>query len=143
ASLLYCRKLNVDDFARRLLNWHDMGYLAVDYIVFDVGVQTQVALSKLRAGTPAELAGASGEFDNGNGSLMRVLPLALWHTGSDGDLMEDAARQSLVTHAHPRSHVCCALYCLWARATLQGRADPWAHATESVREHCNERPAWR
>src|SRR4051812_33148245 len=36
ASLLYCRKLNVDDFARRLLNWHDMGYLAVDYIVFDV-----------------------------------------------------------------------------------------------------------
>ena len=32
---------------------------------------------------------------------MRVLPLALWHTGNDAELIQLAARQSLPTHGHP------------------------------------------
>jgi ADP-ribosylglycohydrolase len=59
---------------------------------------------------------------------MRVLPLALWHRGADEDLVELAHRQSLSTHAHPRSQVACALYCLVARAFLNETPDPviWA-----------------
>ncbi|HEV2237313.1 MAG TPA: ADP-ribosylglycohydrolase family protein, partial [Ktedonobacterales bacterium] len=34
---------------------------------------------------------------------------------------------------HPRAQVCCALYCLWARATLAGAADPWAAACATLR----------
>jgi len=143
ASLLHCEGLDVEDFGRRLVNWFDLGYMAVDYVVFDAGVQTSAALSRLRAGTSAEMAGPRGERDNGNGSLMRVLPLALWHTGSDEELVEDAARQSRVTHGHPRSQICCALYCLWARATLQHRVDPWAYATAGIRRCCDDRQEWR
>lgn len=98
--------------------------LAVDGADFDVGIQTRAALGARRMGTPAENAGPRGEGHNGNGSLMRVLPLALWHRSSDEELVNDATRQSLVTHAHARLQVCCALYGRWTRATLRGFDDP-------------------
>ena len=49
-------------------------------------------------GYPVEQAGASDDQANGNGSLMRVLPLALWHQGTDAELIELAQLQSVVTH---------------------------------------------
>lgn len=71
-------------------------------------------------------------------SLMRVLPLALWHGGDDLELVHMAARQSLPTHGHMRSQVCCALYCLWARGVLHDVADPWAWAVERLAELAGE-----
>src|SRR5579859_2975016 len=99
--------------------------------VFDIGIQTGHALSSLRDGVPAAQAGPDGERDNGNGSLMRVLPLALWHRGSDAELARDACEQSKVTHGHLRAQLCCALYCLWVRRTLQGGTSPRAGAATS------------
>jgi ADP-ribosyl-[dinitrogen reductase] hydrolase len=142
ASLLHCGGLDLVDLGNRLVNWHDRGYMAVDHVVFDVGNQTSIALSAIRRGVPAEHAGPATERHNGNGSLMRVLPLALWHTGSDEQLIHDAARQSIPTHAHPRSQVCCALYCLWARATLLRVDNPWQHATRVLRRHCEANASW-
>jgi ADP-ribosylglycohydrolase len=134
ASLLYREQLDLEDLGRRLVNWMELGYLAVEHHVFDIGVTTSRALSSLRAGTPAAEAGPRGQMDNGNGSLMRVLPLALWHTGTDEQLVREAMRQSLVTHGHLRSQVCCALYCLWARRTLEAAGDAWAAAVATFRE---------
>lgn len=142
ASLLHCGAVDLDDLGRRLVNWKDRGYLAVDQVVFDIGNQTALALNQLRKGSPAELAGPGQENHNGNGSLMRVLPLALWHTGSDAELIRDAARQSVVTHAHVRSQICCALYSLWARATLRGVAEPWRFAVRAVREYAASDTTW-
>ncbi|KFA93763.1 ADP-ribosylglycohydrolase family protein [Archangium violaceum] len=133
ASLLYRGTLDVEDLGRRLVNWYELGYMAVDYEVFDVGIQTREALANVRAGVPALEAGPSGEQENGNGSLMRVLPLALWHQGDDAALARDAMLQSRVTHGHPRSQACCALYCLWARRTLEGSANAWADAVATFR----------
>ena len=133
-SLLYRKTLDLEDLGRRLVNWHELGYMAVDGRVFDMGIQTGEALANLRAGTPALKAGPSGERANGNGSLMRVLPLALWHRGDDAALARDAMLQSRVTHGHMRSQVCCALYCLWARRTLEGVADAWTQAVASFRD---------
>jgi len=132
ASLLDRGRLDIDDLGRRLLAWYEDGYLAVDGKVFDVGVQTSHALLELRAGVPAADAARKDERANGNGSLMRVLPLALWHRGSDAELVDDAHAQSLVTHGHPRSQVCCALYCLWARRIVQGAAAPWEEAVDAL-----------
>lgn len=143
ASLLHCGQLDIEDLGRRLVNWWDWGYMAVDGVVFDIGGQTSMALSAIGAGTPADRAASTEERHNGNGSLMRVLPIALWHRGSDEELALDAARQSIATHAHPRSQVCCALYALWARATLERQDDPWQHATSTLRQICANDDAWR
>lgn len=134
ASLLHCGRLDPEDLMRRLSNWRDAGYLAVDGEVFDVGMTTYRALDLFKGGTPAVRAGPADEDANGNGSLMRALPLALWHRGSDAELASDAALQSRVTHGHPRSQVCCALYCLWARRILEGSGDPWHAAVTALRE---------
>lgn len=134
ASLLACGRLDLDDFGRRLLRWLDEGYMAVDGNVFDVGITTSRALGAIRLGVSPKLAGPAGHYDNGNGSLMRVLPLALWHRGTDAELAHDAQQQSLVTHGHLRAQVCCSLYCLWARRTLEERDDPWSEAVTTLRD---------
>lgn len=141
ASLLERKQLDLDDFATRMLWWFERGYLAVDDHVFDVGIQTRTALQRLAAGVVAEQAGSTGEYDNGNGSLMRVLPLALWHRGSDHELIEDAMRSSLPTHAHLRSQLCCAVYCVWARRLLEGLALPlaWDAAVATIEAHAWDR----
>jgi ADP-ribosyl-[dinitrogen reductase] hydrolase len=129
ASLVECGEFDIKDFSGKLLSWMMFGYMAVDRNVFDVGMQTSKALRRIQEdGVPPELAGGAGERDNGNGSLMRVLPLALWHRGSNEDLVRLAHTQSLPTHRHPRSEVVCALYCLVARAYLQRHTDPWTWA---------------
>jgi ADP-ribosyl-[dinitrogen reductase] hydrolase len=133
ASLLHRGELDAEDLMRRLTNWYELGYMAVDYRVFDVGVQTAAALRAFRSGTPAALAGGRAEHQNGNGSLMRVLPLALWHRGSDEELVRHARRQSIVTHGHVRSQLCCALYCLWARRIMEEHRHPWRAAVETLR----------
>lgn len=133
ASLLDCGRFDADDFGRRLVRWRDDGYLAVDGRVFDVGIQTQHAIARLRAGTPALSAGSTEERALGNGSLMRVLPLALWHRGTDTELVDDARAQSRVTHGHLRAQLCCALYCLWARRILDEDAQPWRAAVSALR----------
>lgn len=128
ASLVECGKFTLTDFAARLLRWLDHGYMAVGGDVFDCGIQTAEALAHMRAGVPPRESGGSDEYGNGNGSLMRLLPLALWHSGSDTNLVRDAHLQSLPTHAHPRSLVACAFYCLVARGYLNRHPDPWAWA---------------
>ena len=133
ASLLERGGVDLDDLGRRLVSWHENGAYAVGGVVFDVGIQTAAAIRAMASGVAAERAGGTGEQSNGNGSLMRVLPLALWHRGTDAELVHDAQRQSLVTHAHPRSQVGCALYSLWARRTLEGAEDPWSAATTALR----------
>jgi ADP-ribosylglycohydrolase len=134
ASLQDNGRLTLTDFASRLLRWLDDGYMAVDGHVFDVGIQTREALSRLRDGVLPRESGGSDEWSNGNGSLMRVLPLALWHIGTDEALVRDAHMQSLPTHAHPRSLVACAFYVLVARAYLRKVADPWPWADQCLEE---------
>ena len=135
-SLLIHDGFHPEDFGRRLVAWQDAGHIAVDGHVYDVGIATSQAISNLRRGVPALEAGGTGDYDNGNGSLMRVLPLALWHRGSDQELVTLAMQQSCVTHRHLRSQLCCALYCLWARRVLEG-AQPsagWSDAVGALRE---------
>ncbi|MFD1259076.1 ADP-ribosylglycohydrolase family protein [Entomomonas asaccharolytica] len=133
ASLLHCGQLDLRDFANRLINWYEHGYMAVDNLVYDVGIATGQAICRLKQGVVPNLAGASDEFSNGNGALMRVLPLALWHKGTDEQLVRDAQQQSLVTHGHLRSQLCCALYCLVARYVLNDDDNSWQKAVDFLR----------
>jgi ADP-ribosyl-[dinitrogen reductase] hydrolase len=132
-SLLHRNALDPEDFGRRMVNWLDWGHLAVGGAVFDVGNITARALGQIRDGKSALEAAERHEETNGNGALMRVLPLALWHTGSNEELVRDARLSSLVTHGHTRSQVCCALYCLWARELLAGNDEAWSMAVTNLR----------
>ncbi len=135
-SLLDCDSLDLEDLASKIASWQFEGVYAVENHVFDIGITTSAAISRFRSGIPAEDAGPDDEMSNGNGSLMRVLPLVLWHRGDDFELAQMAMRQSLVTHGHLRSQLCCALFCLWARRVGEGEESQlaWTNATATLRE---------
>lgn len=94
---------------------------------FDVGAATDQAISRFSSGVPALLCGGRGERDNGNGSLMRMLPIAcylylrqgtpVFRNGSALVVMHASA----LTHAHPRAQVACLIYVGVVCALLAGR----------------------
>lgn len=109
------------DQARRALAWYREGRYTPDGDgAFDVGIATRSALTAIEAGASPESAGAPDA--GGNGSLMRILPLALvGRDWSDEELVDRAHRATKVIHGHPVAAVCSALYVLVARGLLEGR----------------------
>lgn len=142
-SLITCQKFNLQDFSEKLSNWYQNGYWAVDHIVFDVGLQTSEAHHAYKNGLSPEQCGLLRPNGKGNGALMRVLPLALWHNGSDKDLILDAHSQCQITHGHLCNQVCCALYCLTARFLLKGEPFHFAlsYALHSLQKIYKQMPA--
>lgn len=126
------------DFGRRAVDWYRRGrYTPDDEGRFDVGTTTSVALRALEGGADAGSSGPSNEHSNGNGSLMRILPLALVDRDVTDDVLADRAhRLSRVTHGTVRAQVACALYVLVARHLLRGepRTDALAAAKARLRE---------
>jgi ADP-ribosylglycohydrolase len=119
-SLIECDGMNLDHFAQKMWAWYHDGVWAVDGKVFDVGIQTAASLRAYHSGVAPEKAGLTEPMGQGNGALMRVLPVALWHQGSDEELVQDASTQCLITHGHVVNQIACSLYCLWVRAIGQG-----------------------
>lgn len=119
--------LNYEDMMERFLRWAETGYMTAHGEVFDMGLATRSALVQYAHGKPALSCGGAGEYNNGNGSLMRILPMAFYlHEVIGPDFPEKAEayeaihRASMVTHAHPVSQMACGLYCSIANALLCG-----------------------
>lgn len=130
-SLACCRKFDAADLGSRFVRWERDSFYTPHGKVFDIGIATSQAISRLASRTPPEQAGGDTELSNGNGSLMRILPIALWlRAAPDGELATFAQRASSLTHRHPRSQMACALYCLLVRELLTGTppADAWRTA---------------
>ncbi len=115
-----------EDQGRRAVAWADAGAYTPDGDgMFDIGGATSAAFGRLRRGTPAIDAGGTGDRDQGNGSLMRILPIALVEApDDDAELVERAHVASRVTHGHPNCQVACALYVLIAHELLRGSSEP-------------------
>ncbi len=80
---------------------------------FDVGSSCRAAIKRFHMGCEAEQCGCRGEYENGNGSLMRIYPFALYLFDSDFPLEGKLSlihRASALTHAHPRSCIGCGIY---------------------------------
>ena len=111
-----------EDQGRRALAWRrDCAYTPDMDGSFDIGGTTAAALRALEHGTPAIDAGPTEEHACGNGSLMRIIPLALWGRNMPAaELAEMAHLASRVTHGHPRCQVACAVYCMIVQRLLGG-----------------------
>ena len=128
-ALLQPGKVNPDAMGQRYLAWYrDGAYTPDGDGQFDIGNTTRAAMENLARGIPATDAGPSGEQDCGNGSLMRVLPIALASRMSDeGALAARAHQVSKITHGHPRAQVTCALYTL-----LTQRLTNWSRPSNAI-----------
>jgi ADP-ribosylglycohydrolase len=91
--------------------------------VFDVGNNTEAAIKRLKDGVPCHQAGSTGPHSNGNGALMRILPL-LFHVREiedDRERFEIIREVASITHAHIRSSLACFYYIEFARIISTGQ----------------------
>jgi len=102
-----------------------------------VGGTTAEAISRLKEGVNPVEAGGRDEFSNGNGSLMRILPLAYYvEKMSQEEQFELTHRVSCLTHGHPRSQMACGMYIRYAINLLRGQEPEEAYkgmATEAIK----------
>ena len=108
-SLLERGQLDVRDLMERFLRWYDEGHNSVTGECFDIGVTTARALQTFRD-TGEPLSGSTDPQSAGNGSVMRLAPVAIrwWHDRSNATA---AARlQSRTTHGAVQAVEACALF---------------------------------
>lgn len=113
--------LNYNDIGDKFCRWAFEGYWTPFGKAFGIGRTTLKALSEIKRGCPAAEAGGKSEKDNGNGSLMRVLPLVFFLNEYEGDesykIIHDV---SSITHAHIRCCMACSFYVVYGIYLLKG-----------------------
>ena len=116
-----CAGFSLNSIAELFCRWQAEGYWTPYKEVFDIGITTHKAIRNLQQGVPPLQAGATNEQGNGNGSLMRILPLAFFYKSlTFADLMQRVHQVSAITHGHIRSQIACGFYISMALELLQG-----------------------
>ncbi len=119
ASLLE-RGYDPADMMARFAGWLNHGEMSPHGEVFDVGIGTSQAIRRFTEGERPPWGG-SDEMDNGNGSLMRIMPLSCYtHRLAPETIVRCAFETSALTHAHLRSQLCCAYFSLFIAGILDG-----------------------
>ena len=128
SSLTFClaeaiiEGYDIHNLANKFIKWKNEGYWTATGEVFDIGNTTRQSIINLSKGIHPTLAGGLDEIDNGNGSLMRILPLVI--------LLKDLSKEnrfnlvkevSSITHAHNRSIISCFYYLEFALQIMEGK----------------------
>ena len=124
-SIIKCKEINTNDMADRFIKWYRNGEYTATGIMFDIGTTTQQALVKYQRGIDiASKCGGEREYDNGNGSLMRMLPIAYYcylKGLEDTEILKIVKEVSSITHRHPISILGCYIYVRLAIELLKGK----------------------
>ena len=97
--------------------WLNEGEFTPYGYAYDIGGATMDGIGRYDNGTEPILSGGISEGDNGNGSLMRILPIAFVihylsqkHSFDEDDKMTAIHNLSSLTHRHRRTQLCCGIY---------------------------------
>ncbi|HEY9863918.1 MAG TPA: ADP-ribosylglycohydrolase family protein [Candidatus Obscuribacterales bacterium] len=116
-----CQGYNLKAIAASFCRWRYHQEWAAHGVIFDIGGTTNNAIKNLQNGVNPVEAGETDERSNGNGSLMRILPMAyLYSSVSFYQLIQWVHECSCLTHAHLRSQIACGIYISIAVKLLQG-----------------------
>jgi len=134
SSLAFClaesltKGYNLDDIALNFMNWKQHGYWGAHHKVFDIGGATRFAIERLAKGCSPLLSGGMMEEDNGNGALMRIIPLLFYIKELTlQERYKKIKETASITHAHFRSVFSCFIYLEFALEILNGNAKDIAY----------------
>lgn len=111
---------NLKDMGERFVSWYRHATWTPHGRVFDAGFTTVQAIETLERGNiPPNMCGGISITSNGNGSVMRILPIVPWfiHNKVDSSVIryKMCSDLSSLTHAHPISVMSCFLLTEFAR----------------------------
>ena len=136
-----CSDNLMDRLRENMVGYYRKGLFTPGGVMFDIGIATAQAISRIEAGVPSDRCGGNTEWDNGNGALMRILPLAFLSSGLEpAELCDLVKRVSSLTHGHARSNLACIFYTVLAERLYSGlsRTEAYESAISFVKIHCRE-----
>ena len=105
----------------RFAAWHERGDYSCTGRCFDIGNTVRGALTRFkRTGDP--IAGSTEAWSAGNGSLMRLAPVAIRYWHDPRRLRDAAARQSRTTHGAPEAVDACVVYAEMLGEAISGKS---------------------
>lgn len=116
--------INYNDIADKFCNWVNNNEYTATNKVFDIGMTTKYALIKyFNNKIDATMCGGTNINENGNGSLMRMLPIALYcfykNIKDDNEIFTLVKNSSSITHAHDISILGCYIYVRYVISLLE------------------------
>lgn len=108
-------KIDLENIMKNFLDWLENGGFTPYGKAFDVGGTTRRAIQRFQRGVEPLNCGGKSINDNGNGALMRILPLAFIE-----HKVKDVIHVGQLTHAHNISQTACCLYVYLAELLIKG-----------------------
>lgn len=120
-----CRtgKMDLKDIMGNFVEWLEHGAFTPYGYSFDIGFGTEQAIESYEKSGNPFTCGGTAPSNNGNGSLMRIMPACLYCCAkgmSDGEAVRAIHAVGSLTHAHIRSNIACGLYFFMIRSALDG-----------------------
>lgn len=139
-----CEGYDLANLAEKFCAWLFDAYWTPHGKIFDVGMTTREAIFRLKKGVNPVEAGGKDEYSNGNGSLMRILPLA-YLLYNQKDIFPKIQDVSCLTHAHPRSQLGCAIYIQYALFLLKekNRKKAYRKTVESIMNYYHDKEPFK
>jgi ADP-ribosyl-[dinitrogen reductase] hydrolase len=108
------------DLMTRFVQWMDEGTYSCTGKCFDIGITTRQALGRWKK-TGDPIAGSTDPSTAGNGSLMRLAPVAIRFFDDRAKLRDTAALQSKTTHAAKEAVDACVAYAEMLADAIEGK----------------------
>lgn len=118
-SINKSQAVDPDSIMKGFCRWVYTGDYTQDGIAWGLGNTTIDSIERYINGANVYECGGTGERDNGNGSLMRILPLA--YLPNNVYNLELVEQVGALTHAHMRSKIGCSLFTEIARSLIHNR----------------------
>lgn len=124
-SIKECGDINLDDIMERFVDWLENGNYTPYGFAFDEGLTCVRAIRNYEKNRDVNTCGVTGEYANGNGALMRIMPVCLWAYEQElkgewtvDEVVETVHRVSALTHNHLRSKMACGIYYFFIKSIL-------------------------
>ncbi|AQX86709.1 ADP-ribosylglycohydrolase family protein [Elizabethkingia bruuniana] len=134
---------NLEKLGESFVKWYKYGHWTAHGKLFDIGGTTKHAIARLIKGESAAFSGNLFEEDNGNGSLMRILPLAFYLEKEKNieNIYQIVKEVSSITHGHFRSVLACFIYIIFAIQLIKGndKKDAYKYMQKTVLEYSEEK----
>ena len=140
-SLVAHPTFNAIDLMQRFVAWAERGDYSCTGTCFDIGVTTQQALRRFKT-TGNPFAGSDAPDTAGNGSIMRIAPVALIALSDAVFSCRLAKEQSQVTHAAPTCLDACQLLILILRDLVAGKEGSFRHIDDGGPLHISRQLRW-
>ncbi len=146
SSLTFClaetiiESFSIETLANKIKAWYLENYWAPQGVAFEIGIATRNAIDRLEKGITPYESGENGEYSNGNGSLMRVAPLAFYLLNESIETRFQTVKNvSSITHAHIRSVISCFFFIEFLQNLMKtkDKFEAFENTQNTVRDYVN------